>query len=230
MGHSHGRKQIWLIYLKKYDNKTKIILRSFTIKKSFTWKKKNLKKFIKTQKIDDQFFENNKKIIIEIGPGTGDNIIFLSKKYPRKKIIGIEPFKNGLANIAHTCVENNIKNIYLFPFVFQKFLSKFNNHTFHQCYIFFPDPWPKKKHNKRRLVTYQFLKELSSRCLRKGAIFIASDNLDYFKSVKKHVNTLKKEVKLSVKFSKKTPTIVTKYHNRAIKLKNNINFLKIDKI
>ena len=72
-------------------------------------------------------------------------------------------------------------------------------------------------------MTYQFLKELSSRCLRKGAIFIASDNLDYFKSVKKHVN-------LSVKFSKKTPTIVTKYHNRAIKLKNNINFLKIDKI
>ena len=44
------------------------------------------------------------------------------------------------------------------------------------------------------------------------------------------INSLKKEVNLSVKFSKKTPTIVTKYHNRAIKLKNNINFLKIDKI
>ena len=79
-------------------------------------------------------------------------------------------------------------------------------------------------------MTYQFLKELSSRCLPKGTIFIASDNLDYFKSVKKHINSLKKEAKLSVKFSKKTPTIVTKYHNRAIKLKNNINFLKIDKI
>jgi tRNA (guanine-N7-)-methyltransferase len=128
------------------------------------------------------------------------------------------------------CIKNNIKNIYLFPFVFQKFLSKFSNYSFHQCYIFFPDPWPKKKHNKRRLVTYEFLKDLFSRCLRKGTIFIASDNLDYFKSVKKHVNTLKKEIKFSVKFSKKTPTIVTKYHNRAIKLKNNINFLKIDKI
>ena len=88
----------------------------------------------------------------------------------------------------------------------------------------------KKKHNKRRLVNYSFLKELISHCSSKGSIFFSSDNLDYFKNVQNFANNLKKVIKISVKTYKKTPTIVTKYHNRALKLSNNVNFLKIDKI
>lgn len=124
----------------------------------------------------------------------------------------------------------NIKNIYLYPFVFQKFTSKFKDYFFDQCYIYFPDPWPKKKHNKRRLVNYSFLKELISHCSTKGSIYFSSDNLDYFKNVQNFAKNLKKVTKISVKTYKKTPTIVTKYHNRALKLRNNVNFLKIDKI
>ncbi len=153
----------------------------------------------------------------------------MSKKYKKRKIIGIDPFKNGLTNIAHVCTKDKIKNIYLFPSVFHKFSIKFNHYLFDQCYIFFPDPWPKKKHNKRRLVNYQFLEELIHHCLPKGSIYFASDNLDYFKKVKELALALRKETKIDVKFYKKTPTIVTKYHNRALKLKNIINFLKIDK-
>ena len=67
---------------------------------------------MKHQKIGS-FFENKKrKIIIEIGSGIGENLFYLANKYPRRKIIGIEPFKNGLANIANVCVTNKIKNIY----------------------------------------------------------------------------------------------------------------------
>tara|TARA_B100000963_G_scaffold214692_2_gene187285 strand:- start:1828 stop:2295 length:468 start_codon:yes stop_codon:yes gene_type:complete len=155
----------------------------------------------------------------------------LAKKYPRRKIIGIEPFKNGLANIAHICVTNKIKNIYLFPYVFQKFVSNFQNYFFDQCYIFFPDPWPKKKHKKRRLVNYMFLNELVLRCSIGGSIHFCSDNEDYFKKVKNSVNKLKKKItKISIKSYKKTPTIITKYHNRALKLRNTVNFLKIDKM
>ena len=89
----------------------------------------------------------------------------------------------------------------------------------------------KKKHEKRRIVNYEFLKELVLRCNPKGSIYFCSDNEDYFKNVKNCANMLKKKVfKISVKSFKKTPTIVTKYHNRALKLRNNVNFLKIDKI
>lgn len=145
-------------------------------------------------------------------------------------VIGIEPFKNGLANTAYYCSTNKIKNIFLFPFVFQKFEKKFKNYCFDQCYIFFPDPWPKKRHHKRRLVNYEFLKLLISHCNSKGTIYFGSDNYDYFNDVKNKSKLLKKELKISIKSYKKTPTIITRYHARALKLKNNINFLKIDKI
>ena len=170
--------------------------------------------------------------MIEIGSGIGDNLFFLANKYPRRKIIGIEPFRNGLANIAYSCEKDKIKNVYIFPFVFQKFIEKYKNFFFDQCYIFFPDPWPKKKHKKRRLINYVFLKKLISHCLPKGTIYFSSDNINYFKEVQNHAKTLKKkkEAKISLKFLKKTPTTITKYHNRALKLRNNVNFLKIDKI
>lgn len=146
-------------------------------------------------------------------------------------VIGIEPFKNGLANTAYYCSTNKIKNIFLFPFVFQKFEKKFKNYCFDQCYIFFPDPWPKKKHKKRRLISYTFLKELISHCSSKGSIHFSSDSIDYFKSVENYAKILKKRgIKISIKLYKKTPTIITKYHNRALKLGNYVNFLKIEKI
>ena len=114
---------------------------------------------------------------------------------------------------------------------FKSLSDKFENYFFYQCYIFFPDPWPKKKHIKRRLVNYTFLNELGLRCSSKGSIFFCSDNVDYFKNVKNYAYKLKKNgFKILVKSYKKTPTIVTKYHNRALKLRNNVNFLKIDKI
>ena len=135
-----------------------------------------------------------------------------------------------MANIAHKCLENKINNIYLFPFVFQKFLKKFKNLTFDQCYIFFPDPWPKTRHHKRRLINQETLKDLVCRCNKKGAIFFGSDNQNYFDNVYLYAKNLKKNHNIRLKLFKKTPTTITKYHKRAIKLKNSISFLKIDKL
>ena len=156
-------------------------------------------------------------------------MFYLSSKFPRKKIIAIEPFKNGVANIAHYALENKIKNIFIFPFVFQKFLKKYKNFSFEQCYIFFPDPWPKKRHHKRRLINYVTLLELIKRCNKKGEIYFGSDNEHYFENVYDCAKDLKKIMDIKLKKTKKTPTTHTKYHRRAQKLKNNINFLKIAK-
>ena len=191
--------------------------------------KKNLKKFLKNKKIEG-FFENKKKNNYWNRTGTGENLFYLANKYPRRKVIGIEPFKNGLANIADVCVINKIKNIYLFPNVFQKFIDEFENYFFINAYFFFLILGLKKKHHKRRLVNFDFLNSLILHCLPKGSIFFGSDNLDYFQIVKHSALKIKKYVKISVKQYKKTPTICTKYHHKAKKLSNNVNFLKIDKI
>ena len=78
---------------------------------------------MKHQKIE-RFFENKKrKNIIEIGSGVGENLFYLANKYPKRKIIGIDPFKNGLANIADVCINNNIK-MFIYFHKFSKSLSK----------------------------------------------------------------------------------------------------------
>ncbi|MEK9680368.1 MAG: tRNA (guanosine(46)-N7)-methyltransferase TrmB [Pelagibacteraceae bacterium] len=189
-------------------------------------KKKSLIKFLKNKKIKKDFFYKNKKIIIEIGCGTGENLLHLARKYPKNKIIGIEPFKNGLANIAHRCLEEKIKNVYLFPNIFEQFSKLYKNYKFNKCFIFFPDPWPKKRHHKRRLINHYFINEILRHCSSRGSIFFGTDNVHYFEEVKKIVKKIKK---IDYKILKKTPTIQTKYHKRALKLQNNVNFLKIDK-
>ena len=75
------------------------------------------------------------------------------------------------------------------------------------------------------------MKELISHCSSKGSIHFSSDSIDYFKSVQNYAKILKKRgIKISIKLYTKTPTIITKYHNRALKLGNYVNFLKIEKI
>ena len=163
-----------------------------------------------------------KKLILEIGIGMGENLIYLSNKNKQKKVIGVDPFKNGMVNVSDYCIQNNIKNVYLYPFVFQKFLNRFKKLRFSIIYILFPDPWPKKKHHKRRIINENFLKQILKILMINGKVFLTTDNFNYFNSIK---NILKKFNKVKVKKEKKIVTIKTKYYLKAERKGNTINSL-----
>ena len=114
----------------------------------------------------------------------------------------------------------------MFPNIFEQFSNLYKNYKFSKCFVFFPDPWPKKRHHKRRLINHHFINEILRHCSSRGSIFFGTDNVHYFEEVKKIVKKIKK---IDYKILKKTPTIQTKYNKRALKLQNNVNFLKIDK-
>ena len=154
--------------------KKKLYFGRIKLRKISKTKENNFKYFLKKNNIGK--LNLKKKLILEIGIGMGENLIHLSRKNLQKKIIGVDPFKNGMVNVSDYFIKNNIKNVYLYPFVFQKFLNKFKKLRFDIIYILFPDPWPKKKHHKRRLVNYEFLKELIFRCSPKGSIIFGTDN------------------------------------------------------
>ena len=126
---------------------------------------KFLKKFI----IKKNIF--SKKIVIEIGHGMGENLLNLAYKNKEKIFIGIDPFKNGLANIAKEVFKKK-KNIYIFPYVLEKFFDKYNKIEFNEIYVLFPDPWPKKKHKKRRLVNEILLTNILGKLRKKGKFFL----------------------------------------------------------
>ena len=184
------------------------------------FKENNFKSFLKRNSINK--LNLKKKLLLEIGIGMGENLIYLSKKNVEKNIIGVDPFKNGMVNVSDYCMNNNIKNIYLYPFVFQKFLNKFKKFRFNTIYILFPDPWPKKRHHKRRIVNERFLRQIFKILKTNGKVFFSTDNCDYFKNVK---TILQKFTKIKIKKVKKIITIKTKYFLKAERKGNKINSL-----
>ena len=161
----------------------------------------------------------------------GHNILALAKKNPNNIFIGIDPFINGVANLVHTCVEEKICNILLYPTPVEKFFQDFPKIICDQIYILFPDPWPKKKHHKRRLVKANFILAILDKLKSKGKIFFATDNQDYFEKVSIELKELISN-KAPMKIIKKEPKYLenTKYFRRANKLGNKVQFLVIVKI
>ena len=187
-------------------------------------KENSFKKFLKKKNISR--LNLRKKLILEIGIGMGENLIYLSKKNIKKIIIGVDPFKNGMVNVSDYCINNNIKNIYLYPYVFQKFIKKFKKLRFDTIYVLFPDPWPKKRHKKRRIVNEEFLKKIFAILKKRGKVFFSTDNFDYYTNVK---TIIKKFPYIKVKKINKIVTIKTKFYLKAEKKGNKINSLLFSK-
>ena len=187
-------------------------------------KENSFKKYLKIKNINK--LNSKKKLILEIGIGMGENLIYLSKRNIKKNIIGVDPFKNGMVNVSDYCINNNIKNIYLYPYVFQKFINRFKKLRFDIIYVLFPDPWPKKRHNKRRIVNEDFLKKIFAILKKKGRVFFSTDNLDYYMNVR---TIIKKFPYIKVKKINKIVTIKTKFYLKAEKKGNRINSLLFSK-
>ena len=183
-------------------------------------KQHNFKYFQKKNNINN--LDLKKKLILEIGIGMGENLIYLSKKNTQTNIIGVDPFMNGMVNVSDYSINNNIKNIYLYPFVFQKFLNKYKKLRFNEIYVLFPDPWPKKRHQKRRLVNIDFLKKIFKILKKNGKFMFSTDNISYFENVK---TILKNTLKIKIKIIKRVITIKTKYYLKAERKRNKINSL-----
>ena len=130
--------------------------------------------------------------ILEIGFGAGEHLREIARQKPEKIIIGAEPFMNGVASLlsAITNESNTIrdeyKNIRVYPDDVRDFLRD-TNCKFEQIWILHPDPWPKAKHEKRRLLHAEFLTLLASHLAPHGEIIIGTDHWEYFDWIKNEV-------------------------------------------
>ena len=128
----------------------------------------------------------SKKIILDIGSGNGESTLFLSQKYPNNLIIASEIYKDGNINLCQELHRHEINNVKVFNqnvlILFEKF--KLDN-LIKEIWILFPDPWPKKKHSKRRLINSSFVKKVFCLLEENGKIYIATDNSSYFISILK---------------------------------------------
>lgn len=115
--------------------------------------------------------------VLEIGFGMGDFLVHQAMLHPELTFIGVEPFKTGLVSLLKKIKQNNILNIRIYHGVVHDIIAKLP--LLSAIYILYPDPWPKKRHHKRRLIQKEFLLKLRQHLKPEGKIFIASDHADY---------------------------------------------------
>ena len=165
---------------------------------------------------------------LEIGFGKGENLIFQSQIKKNDFFFAIDPFISGGLKLKKEIEIYKISNIYFSNVTFSQFFEIKGDFNFKKIFILFPDPWPKKKHQKRRLINEEFVKNLDQITLKNSEVYIATDDDDYSNQISKSFlkqNFFKLLLKSSDNRSLEDYNIYpTKYFRKAKKKNRRINF------
>ncbi len=128
-------------------------------------------------------------VALEIGFGGGEHLAHRAAERPDWGFIGAEPFVNGVAKLLAAIDEQGLGNIRIWQDDARTLLPLLGDETINEAYLLYPDPWPKKRHHKRRFVNLRNLDEIH-RILQPGGLFLfASDIADYVRWTLRHVLT-----------------------------------------
>ena len=168
-------------------------------------------------KISPENIQSGQNLILEIGFGNGEHVRDLALRNSESIVIGAEPFMNGVAallsaitNESDNKIKPEYKNIRIFPDDVRKLLNQ-SNILFSEIWVLHPDPWPKARHEKRRLLNSEFLAILGKHLTQNGQIIIGTDHWEYFD----WINNQAKKTSLYASFPPLS-TIHTRYAEKNI--------------
>ena len=129
-------------------------------------------------------FPASEKVIMEIGFGMGEATAIIAKNHPNNGYIAVDVHPPGIGKLLARIVENDLTNLKVIEedvhVVLQHMIA---DESLDGIHLFFPDPWPKKKHNKRRIVNEGFLALIHPKLKKSGFIHIATDWVPYAVSI-----------------------------------------------
>ena len=131
-----------------------------------------------------EIFPKSEKVIMEIGFGMGETTAIIAKNHPNNGYIAVDVHPPGIGKLLARIVENDLTNLKVIEedvhMVLQHMIP---NESLDGIHLFFPDPWPKKKHNKRRIVNEGFLALIHPKIKKGGFIHVATDWVPYAESI-----------------------------------------------
>ena len=128
----------------------------------------------------DEIFPTYKTRIMEIGFGMGEATAILAKDFPETAFLAIEVHRPGVGKLCARLEENGSENVRILQHdVIDVINNQLADDSLDGVHIFFPDPWQKKKHSKRRLITPEFLKLIYPKIKKGGFIHVATDWVPY---------------------------------------------------
>ena len=164
--------------------------------------------------------KTKKEIWLEVGFGDGQHLVELAKRNSDKFIIGSEVYENGVATACFSLGQNNIKNTRVFYGDVRLLLDSLKQESIDRLYILFPDPWKKKRHRARRLLSVANIEYFSQILKSKGYICIATDVEDYYLEIEKAFSNLYQFKRLHSSPKEKNFSffldVKTKYEQKAI--------------
>jgi len=139
----------------------------------------------------EELFGNRNPLNLEIGFGVGNFIIEMGIREPNENFIGIDFYHKGIRKVITRIAKYEICNARIvYGDAKEKIPLLFAPEELNRVYINFPDPWPKKRHHKRRLIKPDFIKVLVEKLKFGGEIHIATDHeayameiLDFFEKI-----------------------------------------------
>ncbi len=127
-----------------------------------------------------ELFEREAPVILEIGFGMGDSLIEMARSMPGQNFIGIDVHRPGVGRLLKLAAEHELNNIRVFCDDAVEVLRHcIPDASLHRVQLFFPDPWHKKKHHKRRIVQPQFMALVKEKTRIEGVFHAATDWENY---------------------------------------------------
>jgi len=172
-------------------------------------------------------------LTLEIGFGDGDTLLTLAKNDPERWFIGIDPHRPGAGRLLLRLEREEVKNVRLVIGDAAELVPTIDPSSLSEILILFPDPWPKKRHHKRRLITPEFLCILGEKLQSEGSLHIATDWHEYAEEIINALDatpSLRNEVGRFAFSERPDWRPVTKYEQRGLRLGHRVFDITAKKI
>jgi len=180
--------------------------------------------------INDKFFQE-KPVIFEVGSGKGDFIAAISLAHPEFNYLAIERVKTVAGIMCKKLVEQGNQNVKVFPWNVELLFEEIKEGFVHSIYVNHADPWPKARHEKRRLTYITFLEQYY-RILRKGGrLYFKTDNDGLYEYTKEEIKLTKFKVvsdEENYQFDAETD-FITEYENKFRSVGKSIHRIILEK-
>lgn len=171
------------------------------------------------------FFDREAPIHLEVGTGMGTFITTLAERHPEINFVGVEIAKDVLIRVLEKVQEKNLTNVRLLLFDATTLTDYFNPQEIDRVYLNFSDPWPKKRHAKRRLTHVRFLEQYKQILKPSGDLQFKTDNRGLFEYSLISMNQFQMDfnvINLDVHEEESEDNIRTEYEEKFSALGNKI--------
>jgi len=174
--------------------------------------------------LPDQF-SRKQPLTLEIGFGMGDSLLEILLAYPERNFLGLEVHEAGVGHLLNEAKKAGVANLRIMKLDAMEVLRSSPSSVFERVQVFFPDPWHKKRHHKRRLISAQFMELIYRVLIPDGLFHVATDWQPYADQMEQLFQT-----DPHFQYCSAPPRPVTKYERRGRLLGHKVVDIALTKV